>query len=129
MMMDQEAAIRTDTQSATLHAATFPLRFLIDRKSLMAARLNGFSDSASFHRLHDLFWTLRDAPAIALLGEDEKAALEEFNAVFNILPWRVIESHPHISELPNDDLSPLIPAGERLCCLLEARVRQLQLPP
>jgi hypothetical protein len=55
-----------------------------------------------------------------LLSDEERAALAEFTRVFESLPWRVIEAHPHISELPGDDLSPLLPAGKRLLSLLEA---------
>jgi len=55
-----------------------------------------------------------------LLSDEERAALAEFNRVFKSLPWRVIEAHPHISELADDDLSPLMETGQRLLGMLEA---------
>lgn len=81
--------------------------------------MRGFSDSAVFYRLHDLFWTLREADALALLSDDERLVVNEFDRLFDSLPWRVIPSHPHISELPDDGLTPLIPTGEKLMQMLE----------
>jgi hypothetical protein len=83
--------------------------------------MESFSESAAFHRLHDLLWTLGEPEVVELLTDEEKSALAAFNRVFASLPWRVIESHPQISELPDDDLSLLVPVGERLLGLLEAR--------
>jgi hypothetical protein len=83
--------------------------------------MESFSESACFHRLFGLFWTLRDADATALLSDEERAAKEEFTRVFESLQWRVIQAHPHISELPDDDLTPLLASGERLLQLLEAQ--------
>jgi hypothetical protein len=112
-----------DQQKSALLAPCLPLSFLVRPagrdKSLNG--MEGFSDSACFHRLHDLFWTLRDAEAAALLNAEERAAAAEFNRIFQSLRWRVIEAHPHISELPDDNLSPLVPAGDKLLRMLEAR--------
>jgi hypothetical protein len=47
----------------------FPLRFLVRPECRTAPRdqMKGFSDSAIFHRWMDLFWTLSDPEAVALL--------------------------------------------------------------
>ena len=115
--------LTSETQKAAILAPCLPLRFLVvpERRAEKPKGMESFSTSACFHRLHDLFWTFRDAEAAALLSAEERSALAEFNQVFDSLPWRVIDSHPHISELPGDDLSPLLPAGERLLRMLEAR--------
>jgi hypothetical protein len=83
----------------------------------------GFSDSAIFHRLHGLCWTLQEPEIVSLLTLDEKNVLAAFNNAFDCLPWRPIESHPHISELPGDDLSTLMPLALELLQLLERRTR------
>ena len=125
--MDDDSALSPDQQLAALRAPQAPLGFLIDpvRRTQRPGGFEEFSDSAVFHRLHDLLWTLGEPPVWALLEDAEKAALAEFDEAFNSLPWRVIESHPHISELADDDLTPLIPAGARLYHLLEAHEKQL----
>ena len=112
-----------DQQDAAFRAPLLPLGFLVRPKhrAKKPTGMEAFSESACFHRLHSLcFFPLRDYAA-ALLSDDERAAVEEFTQVFESLPWRVIESHPHICELPGDDLSPLLPSGERLLRMLEAR--------
>jgi hypothetical protein len=83
----------------------------------------GFSDSAIFHRWMDLFWTFREPEAVALLTPEEKGYLSEFNAVFESLAWRPIESHPHISEVAADELSKLLPSATRLLHSLERWTR------
>ncbi len=81
----------------------------------------GFSDSAIFHRWMDLLWTLREPEVVALLSPEEKRYLAEFNAAFESLSWRPIESHPHISEVADEDLSKLFPSATRLLESLERR--------
>ena len=71
----------------------------------------------------DLFWTLREPESLALLTPEEKAYLTEFNAALEALPWRPIDSHPHISEVPDGDLSALLPSAARLLRSLERRTR------
>lgn len=112
-----------EQQKIALKTPCLTLSFLVqpERRAKKLTGMESCSESACFHRLHDLWWTLGDAETVALLTDDERAALAEFNRVFKSLPWRVIEAHPHISELPDDDLSPLIPAGEELLRMLEAR--------
>jgi hypothetical protein len=85
--------------------------------------MEGFSDSAIFHRWMDLFWTLGDPEAIALLTPEEKEWVTEFNAILKSLPWRPIESHPHISDVPDEELSKLLPVATRLLESLERRTR------
>jgi hypothetical protein len=67
---------------------------------------------------------LREADALALLSDDERLVVHEFDRLFDSMPWRVIASHPHVSELPDDDLTPLIPAGEKLMRMLEQAARR-----
>lgn len=113
----------TEEQKMTLLAPCLPLDFLVrpERHARKPTGMESFSESACFHRLHDLFWTFRDAPAVALLSDEERSMLAEFTRAFDSLPWRVIPEHPHISELPGDDLSPLLPSGQRLLRMLEGR--------
>lgn len=110
-----------DMKQQSLLAPCLPLRFLIKPETRVASRhqMQGFSDSAVFYRLHDLFWTLRAADALALLTDNERLVVREFDRLFDSMPWRVIPSHPHVSELPDDNLTPLIPAGEKLLRMLE----------
>jgi hypothetical protein len=69
----------------------------------------------------DLFFTLREPEAVAMLTAEEKDYLKEFNAIFESLPWRPIETHPHISEVPDEELSKLVPSAKRLLVSLEKR--------
>jgi hypothetical protein len=114
-----------DEQKMTLLAPCLPLRFLVlpEFRSKKPTGMESYSESACFYRLRDLFWTLRDPKATALLNEEEREALREFDSVFNSLPWRVIEAHQHVSELVDDDLTPLLPSATRLLDLLELRAR------
>jgi hypothetical protein len=79
-----------------------------------------FSESANLHRLHSLLWTFQDNYAANLLSECDRSVLKAFEQAFASLPWQPIESHPHISELAGDDLSPLIEPGKRLLSVLDA---------
>jgi hypothetical protein len=83
----------------------------------------GFSDSAIFYRLWDLMGGVRDPLVASHLTEGEKEALAEFMTVFDSLAWEPVSSHPHVSEIPGDDLSPLLPAGRRLHDLVRRRSR------
>ena len=59
----------------TLLAPCLPLRFLVrpERRAKKPSGMEGFSESACFHRLFDLFWTFRDVPAVALLSDEERS--------------------------------------------------------
>jgi hypothetical protein len=122
-MIVEQAMLTPEEQKMALLAPCLPLAFLVrpERRAQKPTGMEGFSESACFHRLHDLFWTLREAPVFALLSDEERTVLAEFTRVFEMLPWRVVPDHSHISELPGDDLSPLLPSGERLLQMLEAR--------
>ena len=114
-----------EQKHAALLGPCFPLRFLVrpENRTVPRQQMEGFSDSAIFHRWMDLFWTLREPEAVPLLTPEEQGYLCEFNAVFASLPWRPIESHPHISEVAADDLSKLLPSATRLLHSLERRTR------
>lgn len=123
-----DSPLTDDQQELTYLASSFVLEFLV-RPERRARKLNGmedFSDSACFHRLHDLCWSFRDSQAAILLNDEERAVLAEFTRTFDALPWEVIPAHPHINELPNDDLSPLLPSGEKLLNLLDTRSANLR---
>ena len=109
------------------------LKFLVQPSERHSRRIGSgmasFSDSAIFHRLRDLVWTLGESQVIALLNAEEITALADFNEAFDSLPWRKVEGYPHISELPDDDLSPLEPTGKRLFYLLDARISALSDSP
>jgi hypothetical protein len=77
-----------------------------------------FSESALFFRLWNLFNPISDQELFESLTADQKAAYEDFTAVMRALPWTQIPSHPHISELLDDNLEPLKPSGIRLFQLL-----------
>ena len=115
--------LRTNNKWALL--TPFPLGFLVslERRAKKPNGMESSSESACFHRLRDLFWTLDNPEVTALLSEDERATLAEFNRVFNSLQWRVTEAYPDISELPGDDLSPLVLPGEKLLRLLGTNER------
>jgi hypothetical protein len=111
-------------RKGTLSGACFALRFLVHPEYRVGARhgMEGFSDSAIFHRRMDLLFTLREPEGVAFLTPEEKEYLMEFNALFESLPWRPIESHPHISEVPDEELSKLVPSAKRLLESLERRI-------
>ncbi len=101
------------------------MHFLVHPESRAVTRqqMEGFSDSAVFHRWMDLVWTLKEPEVIALLTPVEKEYLAEFNAVSESLCWLPIKSHPHISEVADEDLSKLVPSATRLLESLESRTR------
>jgi hypothetical protein len=115
--------LTTEQQKIALSAPLLPLRFLLlpEHRANKPSGMESFSESACFHRLYDLLWTLREKDVVAILSDEERAALADFTRVFESLPWRVIEASPHISELPDDDLSPLLPTGDKLLRMIEAR--------
>src|SRR5687768_16883220 len=99
--------LSSEQNHAALLGPCVPLRFLVrpDSRTTQRQHMKGFSDSAIFHRLMDWLWTLREPEAVALLTLEERGYLTEFNAAFESLPWQPSDTHPHISEVPNDDLS------------------------
>ena len=123
---ETEYMFTDDMKQQSLLAPCLPLRFLIkpETRATSCHRMDGFSDSAIFYRLHDLFWTLREENVLALLSDDERLVLREFDLLFESMAWHVIPSHPHVCELPDDDLTPLIPVGEQLMQTLERAGRR-----
>ena len=111
-------------EQRTLKPACFALDFLVRPESRDGPRegMKGFSDSAILHRRMDLLFTLREPEAVAMFTPEEKEYLKDFNAVFESLPWRPIESHPHISEVPDNELTKLLPSATRLLESLESRL-------
>src|SRR5262249_8444837 len=116
-------SLTSEQKEITLRAPCFPLRFLVrpETRAVPREHMEGLSDSAIFHRWMDLFWTLREPEAVTLLTPEEKEYLTEFNAIFESLPWRPIESHPHISDVAYEELSKLLPSATRLLESLERR--------
>src|SRR5262249_9829928 len=117
--------LTSDQNRAAGVVPCLPLAFLVRPETRTAPReqMAGFSDSAIFHRWMNLFWTLREPEAVALLTPEEKGYLSEFHAVFESLPWRPLESHPHISEVTPDELPRLLPSATRLLDSLERGTR------
>jgi len=115
--------LTSEQKHIALAAPCIPLRFLVRPECRTGPRqqMAGFSDSAIFHRWMDLFWTLREPEAIALLTAEEKEYLTEFTGVWESLPWRPLESHPHICEVFDEDLAKLLPSATRLLESLERR--------
>lgn len=112
--------LTSEQQRLCLAASCLPLDFLVQPESFdrKAHGLDGVSSSACFHRLRDLAFSIASPEMAVCLSAEQTAALVEFERIYHSLPWQVIVPHPHISELPGDDLSPLVPAGERLLRLI-----------
>lgn len=108
-------------QSITM--TCLPLRFLFNHRQQEVSRvqMKAFSDSAIFFRLGDLVGTVRNPAVGALLTAEEKSCLEDFTRAFDQLPWRPLPTHPHVSELPDDDLTSLRAPGKRLHDVLRKR--------
>jgi len=118
-------ALTTEQQQMALAGPCFALRFLVRPESRSAPReqMKGFSDSAIFHRWMDLCWTFNEPETRALLNAEERKCFDEFTAILEWLPWKPIESHPHISDVSDSDLKKLLPSGTRLLACLERRTR------
>jgi hypothetical protein len=110
-----------DERDKCLAASCIPLAFLVrpERRAQKPSGMEEFSESACFHRLHNLFWCVGEPQMAPFLTPEQQSARAEFDRVYHSLPWRVIAAHPHISELPDDDLSPLMASGQRLLKLIE----------
>ena len=98
-------------------APCLPLEFLLVLKPRAAVRKQwpaGTKDSAIFFRLWDLFDTLREPEVIAVLNPRQRDASATFHRIMNSLPWQELPAHPHIKELSDDNLVPLMEAGQEL---------------
>jgi hypothetical protein len=111
---------------AEIKAPILPLTFLLseERRVQQRSRMPGISDSAIFHRLWHLFGIISVTENRKLLDREEEEALAKFLSVYGSLPWEPLQSHPHISELESDDLSPLLPVARDLISVLERRTKK-----
>lgn len=71
------------------------------------------SDSAIFHRLWSLLG-LHDPEILSRLKDAEIESLAIFLQKFDSLPWEPLTDNPHISQLRDNDLSPITPLGKSL---------------
>jgi len=60
------------------------------------------------------FFQLRDPAMTERFEDEERSDLQAFLRAFDSLPWRPLPSHPHISELQDDDISSLIQPAKKL---------------
>src|ERR1700690_1890366 len=86
--LDALRMLTAEQKKQTLLAPCIPLRFLLqpETREPLRHQMKEVSDSARFHRLHDLFWTMRDVEVVALLSEDEQRVLASFTRIFQSLP-------------------------------------------
>ncbi len=108
------------------HGACFALRFLVDEECRQNARkqMVGFSDAAIFHRRMGLTWALDEPDVLAVLSPEERTKASALKATFDALPWIPIDTHPSISDLPEEteELAKLIPEAKELLELLQIRI-------
>lgn len=106
--------------------ARFALRFLLNEECRENPRkqMAGFSDAAIFHRWMSLCWGLDEPDVLAMLDPEEQTTVTTFKALFSALPWKQIDTHPFISDLPKkgEELVGLLPAAKDLYQLLERRI-------
>ena len=112
--------VNAEQQQQCLAGSCIPLAFLVEpeRRARKPSGMESFSESACFHRLRNLFWCVGEPAMASHLSGEQRAALAELDRAYHALPWRTIADHPHISELPDDDLSSLVPAATRLFRLI-----------
>lgn len=107
-----------EQRDTALRGACFALRFLLDKECQENARkqMVGFSDAAIFHRWMGLTWALDEPDVLAAMSPEERAKARAFKAAFDALPWIPIDTHPFISDLPDEagELTRLIPAASEL---------------
>ena len=62
--------------------------------------------------------------AVTMLAPEEHTTVTTFKALFNALPWKQIDTHPFISDLPKkgEEMVGLLPAAKDLHPLLERRI-------
>jgi hypothetical protein len=116
----------------TLSACLIPLDFLLRQSSRgRVMEINEFppevNQSGGFYRLWDLFWSLGDDEARAILDKSALEACQKFEAALRSLPWQPVQSHPHIQQVSDGDLVPLLDSGRVLFAQLE-RLRRRYLP-
>ena len=112
-----------EEKELSLTAPQLPLSFLLELhpRETNRRQMPGCKDSAIFFRLWDLFDCLREPSVINELTPEQRAAADAFHDAMNRLPWRALPEYPHVSELPDDDLTPLIEPGKRLFSALSGK--------
>ena len=105
------------TVSAPRIALHFLLRPAGRKKSMQRSGFgdeSGINESGAFYRMWDLFFTLKDAEARELLDKAGREAYLKFENAMQSMPWRPIESHSHIKQINDGDLSSLVQPGKEL---------------
>lgn len=103
-----------------VEAPRIALRFLLkpaQRQRMMRSNFSEsrlINESGAFYRLWDLFCTLQDAGASDLLDAQGQKAYSAFKMAMQSMPWETIESHPHIKQLSDGNLSKLVQPGKAL---------------
>ena len=112
-----------EQQSSAIAGPCSALAFLIEIENRHVARnqMKGISDPAIFHRWMTLGWTFGEAEAIALLTPEERTLLDDFNAVYESIPWVPMDTHPFICDTTENELNRLIPVGTKLLQSLRLR--------
>ena len=107
--------ISSEQVDSSALGACLALRFLFHPKQQRVSRnqMPDLQDSAIFHRLWGLFG-LVDPMIRSRLNATEAEALDSFQKKFDSLLWEPLSDHPHISQLRDDDLSPLTALGKSL---------------
>ena len=100
----------------SIACARIPVRLLLEPERISArTQMKEVSASAYVYRMFELFFFhLRDPLLTARLQERERSDVDEFLRIFDALPWRPLSTHPHISELEDDDLGALVPLARRV---------------
>ena len=113
-----------ETQRDAFLTAVSVLEFLFDPEVQNSRRrqMIGLRDSAIFYRFHGLLWCLDEPQMQPFLTDDEKAAASEFKKTFNSLSWQLVDKDPEFRELPDDDLSAVVPSAKRLLELINVRI-------
>jgi hypothetical protein len=114
----------------SLACARIPLQLLIEPYRVSErTQMKDVRSSAYIYRMFDLFFfNLRDPAVVGRLEDKEKMAIQEFTQIFDALPWSPLPTHPHISELPNEDLGMLRSSAKKIDRYLWLRTGRGVLP-
>src|SRR5262245_53273800 len=109
----------------SLRISRLPLSWILSRRKRAGrTSMRAFSNGAFVHRMHDLFFVLRQTEVLERLTEEERKAAAAFEAAWNSLPWTALVTHPHISEVSDAELASLIPSARRLDRCLALRTSE-----
>lgn len=113
----------------TLRISRFPLSFVPNvKKRRQRTQMREFSESAFVHRMFDLFFAMRQDWVIEQLTPLKKTALQSFQTTWESLPWKPLESHPHICEVSDAELKRLVVPAQALDRRLELRTGDSLVP-